>query len=73
MVPKLFAEVERAIRLLNEVGAGKMIVKVETTEDAVVYSGTTHSEFVSQVLSSFSHQISIPYVVGQSFDRTQAD
>lgn len=47
---------ERAIRLLNEVGAGKTIVEVETTDDAVVYSGTTHSDFVSQVLSSSSQQ-----------------
>ncbi|KAJ3575910.1 hypothetical protein NP233_g776 [Leucocoprinus birnbaumii] len=38
-------EVERATRLLNETGAGKMIVKVETAEDALVYSGATHTEF----------------------------
>ncbi|KAF9454972.1 AtMMH-1 [Macrolepiota fuliginosa MF-IS2] len=38
-------EVERATRLLNHIGAGKQIVKVETTEDALMYSGVTHTEF----------------------------
>ncbi|KAL9715987.1 hypothetical protein Ac2012v2_000431 [Leucoagaricus gongylophorus] len=38
-------EVERAARLLNEFGAGKMIAKVETKEDVLVYSGITHTNF----------------------------
>jgi hypothetical protein len=43
-------EVERAARLLNDIGAGKNIVKVDTTEDAIVYSGVTHTDFVSLFL-----------------------
>lgn len=38
-------EVERATRLLNEFGAGKMIVKVDTIEDTIVYAGVTHTDF----------------------------
>ncbi|KXN87563.1 Formamidopyrimidine-DNA glycosylase, partial [Leucoagaricus sp. SymC.cos] len=38
-------EVERATRLLNTFGAGKKIMKVETTEDTLVFSGMTHTEF----------------------------
>ena len=45
-------EVERATRLLNEFGAGKVIVKVETKEDVLVYSGITHTDFVSSDSSS---------------------
>jgi hypothetical protein len=40
-------EVERAARLLNVLGTGKEIAKVETVEDTIVYSGVTSAEFVS--------------------------
>ncbi len=73
MAPKSVLEVERAVRLLNEVGAGKKIIKVETTEDTIVYSGTTHSEFVSLHLSSYEDLFRVPSVSGQSSDRTQVD
>jgi len=38
--------------LLNEFGAGKVIVKVETEEDVLVYSGITHIDFVSSESNS---------------------
>lgn len=38
---------ERATRLLNALGTGKEIAKVETVEDIIVYSGVTSAEFVS--------------------------
>ncbi|OCH92660.1 hypothetical protein OBBRIDRAFT_811507 [Obba rivulosa] len=42
-------EVERAARLVREVALHKKIVQIETTEDSIVYSGTTHTEFVGKV------------------------
>ena len=38
---------ERAANAITEVGAGKKIEKVETTEDTIMYAGTTHADFVS--------------------------
>ncbi|KAJ7293819.1 AtMMH-1 [Mycena rebaudengoi] len=38
-------EVDRAKNLLNTVAAGKRIEKVETVEDTIVFSGTTHEDF----------------------------
>lgn len=37
---------ERAANTITDVGAGKKIEKVETTEDTIMYAGTTHEEFV---------------------------
>ncbi|TBU58805.1 hypothetical protein BD310DRAFT_818463, partial [Dichomitus squalens] len=42
-------EVERAARLLREVAKGKIIVKVDSDEDAIVFSGITHVDFASEV------------------------
>ncbi|SJL06331.1 uncharacterized protein ARMOST_09667 [Armillaria ostoyae] len=41
-------EVERASKLIRTVGLGKKIVRVESFEDAIVYSGTTHTEFLTR-------------------------
>jgi hypothetical protein len=49
-------EVDRAKNLLNTVAAGKRIEKVETVEDTIVFSGTTHEDFVrspSQLQTTF--------------------
>jgi hypothetical protein len=40
-------EVERAAKLLRTVATGKSITRVQTVEDLLVYSGTSHDEFVS--------------------------
>ncbi len=40
-------EVERAAKLLRDIAQHNEIIDVETTEDTLVYSGTTHTEFVS--------------------------
>ncbi|KAJ6626922.1 AtMMH-1 [Mycena sp. CBHHK59/15] len=42
-------EVERAKKLLNTVAVGKVIEKVETVEDTIVFSGTTHSDFAKEL------------------------
>ncbi|KAK0246386.1 AtMMH-1 [Armillaria nabsnona] len=42
-------EVERASKLIRTVGLGKKIVRVESFEDAIVYSGTTHTEFAREL------------------------
>ncbi|TFK76706.1 hypothetical protein BDN72DRAFT_829861 [Pluteus cervinus] len=42
-------EVERAVLLIRSVGAGKIIEAIETNEDTIVYSGTTHAEFASEI------------------------
>lgn len=39
-------EVERATALIRSVACGKVIVRVETSEDTIVYTGTDHTEFV---------------------------
>ena len=41
------AEVERAAKFLRDISLGKKIVKVDAVEDAIVFSGTTHEQFVS--------------------------
>ncbi|KIJ45719.1 hypothetical protein M422DRAFT_227469 [Sphaerobolus stellatus SS14] len=38
-------EVQRAADVTKEVAHGRVIEKVETTEDTIVYHGTTHDEF----------------------------
>lgn len=52
---------ERAANTITEVAAGKKIDQVETTEDTIVYAGTTHEEFVSIItnvqLVDFAHPI----------------
>ena len=40
-------EVERAAALLRSVAEGHKIVNVESVEDTIVFSGTTHTEFAS--------------------------
>lgn len=64
-----FLEVERATRLLNQIGSGKKIVKVETTEDTIVYSGITHTGFVSPSLSG--EDLVIMSMIGRVSDGTQ--
>jgi len=61
--------VERAARLLNKFGAGKMIAKVETKEDVLVYSGITHTSFVSSDPSSSIGKIDPKQnMIGQNSD-----
>ncbi|KAJ7022036.1 Formamidopyrimidine-DNA glycosylase N-terminal domain-containing protein [Mycena alexandri] len=42
-------EVERAKNLINKVAAGKVIQKVETVEDTIVFAGTTHDDFAKEL------------------------
>ncbi|KAI0809259.1 hypothetical protein BC629DRAFT_1483773 [Irpex lacteus] len=42
-------EVERAAKLLRDIAQHNEIIDVETTEDTLVYSGTTHTEFAQAV------------------------
>ncbi|KAF7340082.1 Formamidopyrimidine-DNA glycosylase [Mycena venus] len=42
-------EVNRAKNLINRVAAGKVIEKVETVEDTIVFAGTTHEEFANEL------------------------
>ena len=39
-------EVERAAKVLRDVAKGKRIESVQTFEDPIVFSGTTHGGFV---------------------------
>ena len=41
-------EVERAAKLLRELTLGKTVVKVDSVEDAIVFTGATHEQFVGQ-------------------------
>ena len=56
-VLSLIAEVERAAEAITAVGAGKVIERVETNEDTIVYSGCTHEEFVSLMLCDILHPV----------------
>ncbi|CAL1696716.1 unnamed protein product [Somion occarium] len=42
-------EVERATALIRSVACGKVIVRVETSEDTIVYTGTDHTEFAKEL------------------------
>ncbi|KAJ7124830.1 AtMMH-1 [Mycena crocata] len=42
-------EVNKAKNLVNTVAVGKRIEKVETVEDTIVFSGTTHEEFAKEL------------------------
>ncbi|KAF8488177.1 hypothetical protein JB92DRAFT_3090830 [Gautieria morchelliformis] len=42
-------EVERAASLTREIAQGRVIERVETTEDALVYCGITHDEFANAI------------------------
>ncbi|KAI0040806.1 AtMMH-1 [Auriscalpium vulgare] len=42
-------EVERAAKLLRSLALNKRIQKVETTEDTIVFSGTTHDDFAAEI------------------------
>ncbi|KAK7694198.1 hypothetical protein QCA50_001378 [Cerrena zonata] len=42
-------EAEKAAKLLRDIAAGKVIIKVETTEDNIVYSGTDHLQFAKEL------------------------
>lgn len=44
----LRTEVERAAGLLRTIAQGKEITDVEAVEDPIVYSGITHTDFVSR-------------------------
>lgn len=44
-------EVERAASLTREIAQDRVIERVETTEDSLVYSGITHEEFVRVMFS----------------------
>ena len=41
------SEVEKAAQEVRRAGKGKEIVKVDTEDDPIVFSGVTHAEFVS--------------------------
>jgi formamidopyrimidine-DNA glycosylase len=43
---ELFTEVERAAALIRELGKGRTIERVETTEDRIVYGDLPHGDFV---------------------------
>lgn len=40
---------ENAVRVITSFGTGKRIEKVETVEDTIVFSGTTHEEFAKTI------------------------
>lgn len=42
----IFEEVQRAASIIKQVAKGHLIRRVETSEDKIVYSGTTHNDFV---------------------------
>ena len=42
----LLAEVERATKLVRDLALGNKIIDVKTVDDSIVYSGTSHIEFV---------------------------
>ncbi|KAH9945593.1 AtMMH-1 [Amylocystis lapponica] len=46
-------EVERAAKLIRGVAVGKRILKVDTVEDRVVFSGAAHAEFASTLAQSW--------------------
>jgi hypothetical protein len=56
-------EVERAASLIRSVASGKDIVAVDTQEDTIVFTGTTHEEFVSPV--NISVTLSEKFLRGQ--------
>ncbi|KAJ4485522.1 AtMMH-1 [Lentinula aciculospora] len=42
-------EVERAVKQIKRIGLNKIIESVETTEDNIVFSDTTHQDFASEI------------------------
>ncbi|KIY45221.1 hypothetical protein FISHEDRAFT_61237 [Fistulina hepatica ATCC 64428] len=42
-------EVQRAVDIVNRVGAGKQISDIQTFEDSIVFAGVTHLDFASEV------------------------
>ncbi|KAF9072700.1 AtMMH-1 [Rhodocollybia butyracea] len=42
-------EVERAVRMIRRIGLGRTIKRVETTEDSIVFSETTHTAFIKEL------------------------
>ena len=54
----LCVEVERAVGIILSFGSGKRIEKVNTVEDKIVFSGTTHEEFVGFFLLRCSRALS---------------
>ena len=56
-------EVEKAASLVRTVALGKTIVKVETAEDAIVFSGVTHTDFVSPLITDFPY---VSYIMSGS-------
>lgn len=47
-------EVDKAKNLINKIAVGKIIEKVETVEDTIVFTGTTHDDFVRFVSHHYS-------------------
>ncbi|KAJ3724259.1 hypothetical protein DFJ43DRAFT_1003129 [Lentinula guzmanii] len=43
------SEVERAVKHIRRIGLNKVIERVETTEDNIVYSETTHEDFANEI------------------------
>ncbi|KAJ6569659.1 AtMMH-1 [Mycena capillaripes] len=42
-------EVDKAKNLINKIAVGKIIEKVETVEDTIVFTGTTHDDFAKEL------------------------
>jgi formamidopyrimidine-DNA glycosylase len=40
-------DVERAAKLIRDTAKGRVIQRVETKEDTIVFSGVSHDDFVS--------------------------
>jgi hypothetical protein len=57
-------EVENAAALIRSVALGKTISQVQTNEDAIVYTGTSHEEFVSRSICCFETRSLTERLVG---------
>ncbi|CCM01303.1 uncharacterized protein FIBRA_03352 [Fibroporia radiculosa] len=44
-------QVERAVRLIRDVAQDTKIIKVDTNEDSLVFSGTSHTEFADTIVN----------------------
>lgn len=57
-------EVNRATNLINRIAKGRIIERVETVDDPIVFTGTTHEEFVRLPVRS-----NLPILLAQSIYR----
>lgn len=48
---------ERAVNQIKRLGQGKKIELVETTEDSIVFSETTHTVFVSILSAALERRL----------------